>query len=86
MAWSTLYLEALRRACPCASCAGEMDIMGNLAKGPDAKLTDASFQIKHSTLLADMPCKSIGRMGTEPACTPTNPAVHWREKRLMQNR
>ena len=41
-----ISLEALRRACPCASCAGEMDIMGNLAKGPDAKLTDASFQIK----------------------------------------
>lgn len=42
-----IALETLRRACPCASCAGEMDIMGNVAKGPDTKLTGTSFQIKH---------------------------------------
>ncbi len=41
-----ITLENLRRACPCASCAGEMDIMGNMAKGPDTKLTETSFQIK----------------------------------------
>ena len=41
-----ISLEAVRRACPCASCAGEMDIMGNLAKGPESKLTEASFQVK----------------------------------------
>ena len=41
-----IALKTLRRACPCASCAGEMDIMGNVAKGPDMKLTETSFQIK----------------------------------------
>ena len=38
-------LELLRRACPCASCAGERDIMGNLYKGPDKPLRAESFQL-----------------------------------------
>jgi len=36
-------LEKLRRACPCAVCKGEVDIMGNLYKNPDAPLTAGSF-------------------------------------------
>ncbi|MDQ2978792.1 MAG: DUF971 domain-containing protein [Acidobacteriota bacterium] len=36
-------LETLRRACPCALCRGERDIMGNLYKGPDRPYTPASF-------------------------------------------
>lgn len=39
-------LKSLRQACPCASCAGEVDVMGNLHKGPDRALGPASFQIK----------------------------------------
>ena len=39
-------LKALRLACPCASCAGETDVMGNVAKGPETKLTEVSFQVK----------------------------------------
>lgn len=35
--------EKLRRACPCAVCKGEVDIMGNLYKNPDLPLTDKSF-------------------------------------------
>ena len=38
-------LETLRRACPCALCKGERDIMGNLYKGPDRPYTPASFQL-----------------------------------------
>ena len=41
-----IQLEALRRACPCAPCAGEVDVMGNLHKGPDQALNAASFQIQ----------------------------------------
>ena len=37
-------LEALRRACPCAMCKGEKDILGNLHKGPERPLTPRSFQ------------------------------------------
>jgi len=36
-------LEKLRRACPCAVCKGEVDIMGNLYKNPDVPLTAKSF-------------------------------------------
>lgn len=38
-------LEKLRRACPCAGCKGEVDIMGNLHKNPDLPLTEKSFQM-----------------------------------------
>ena len=41
-----IQLETLRRACPCAPCAGEVDVMGNLHKGPDQALNAASFQIQ----------------------------------------
>lgn len=47
---SFVSLEKLRRACPCAGCKGEMDIMGNLYKNPDKPLTAASIelvQLKH---------------------------------------
>ena len=40
---SFIRLETLRRACPCAGCKGEMDVMGNLHKGPEIKLTPRSF-------------------------------------------
>jgi len=38
-------LEKLRRACPCAGCKGEMDVMGNLYRGPEQPLTPRSFQL-----------------------------------------
>jgi len=40
-----IKLEALRRHCPCAGCKGEMDIMGNLYKGPEQPLTRDSFEL-----------------------------------------
>ena len=42
---SFIKLEKLRRYCPCAGCKGERDIMGNLYKGPEAKLSPQSFQL-----------------------------------------
>ena len=42
---SFVKLQKLRRACPCAGCKGERDIMGNLYKGPDAPLTSESCQL-----------------------------------------
>lgn len=38
-------LEKLRRHCPCAGCKGEVDIMGNLYKGPDRPLSPQAFQL-----------------------------------------
>jgi DUF971 family protein len=42
---SFIALENLRRACPCAGCMGERDIMGQLHKGPEAALAARSFQL-----------------------------------------
>jgi DUF971 family protein len=42
---SFIGLEALRRACPCAGCMGERDVMGQLHKGPDIQLSPRSFQL-----------------------------------------
>ena len=39
-----ISLEILRRACPCAMCKGERDIMGKLYKGPERPYTSLSFQ------------------------------------------
>ena len=43
---SFIPLQTLRRACPCAGCKGEADIMGNLYKAPSQPLNPASFQLK----------------------------------------
>ncbi len=42
---SFVPLEKLRRYCPCAACQGEVDVMGNLYKGPDQKLTPRALQL-----------------------------------------
>ena len=43
---SFIALEKLRRECPCAGCKGEMDVMGNLYKGPEIKLRPESFALR----------------------------------------
>ena len=40
-----IALDALRRACPCASCCGEPDALGNIER-PDVHLTPASFELR----------------------------------------
>ncbi len=40
---SFLKLENLRRACPCAACGGEPDVMGNVSR-PQISYTERSFQ------------------------------------------
>lgn len=42
---SFVSLETLRRHCPCAGCKGEVDIMGNVYRGPELPLSAASFQL-----------------------------------------
>jgi DUF971 family protein len=46
---SYIGLEKLRRACPCAGCKGEGDILGNLYKGPEQILTANAFQLRGLT-------------------------------------
>jgi len=42
---SFIPLERLRRACPCAGCKGEMDVMGNVYKNPDKPLSPQAFKL-----------------------------------------
>jgi DUF971 family protein len=41
---SYFALEFLRRACPCAACGGEPDVLGNVSR-PRVTYTDKSFQL-----------------------------------------
>ena len=43
---SFIKLEQLRRACPCAGCSGEPDILGNIHRAPPAPLSPQSFRIR----------------------------------------
>ena len=40
-----ISLENLRRACPCAGCKGEVDIMGNVYKNLEKVLTPKAFEL-----------------------------------------
>jgi DUF971 family protein len=40
-----ISLESMRRHCPCASCHGETDILGNVYKGPDRELGPNAFKL-----------------------------------------
>ena len=42
---SFIQLETLRRHCPCASCHGETDIMGNISKGPNKPYAATAFTL-----------------------------------------
>jgi len=55
---SFIPLETLRRACPCAGCQGERDVMGNLYKGPPIELTAASFDLRQLV--------PVGAYGVQP--------------------
>jgi DUF971 family protein len=46
---SYLRLEVLRRACPCAGCQGERDVLGHLHKGPTRPLDSRSFRLRQVT-------------------------------------
>ena len=41
---SFLNIEMLRRACPCAACGGEPDVLGNILR-PHVTYSDKSFQL-----------------------------------------
>jgi len=53
-----ISLERLRRACPCAGCKGEVDVMGQLHKGPEIALAPASFRLQKIT--------SVGGYAVQP--------------------
>lgn len=55
---SYVALEKLRRACPCAGCKGETDIMGQLHRAPETPLSPRSFELCE--------IKRVGGYGIQP--------------------
>jgi DUF971 family protein len=47
---SFIALESLRRACPCAACGGEPDVMGNVAR-PHVSYGPHSFELRGLRLI-----------------------------------
>jgi DUF971 family protein len=47
---SYFNLEVLRRACPCAACGGEPDVLGNVLR-PEVNYTEESFQLRSFDLV-----------------------------------
>ena len=43
---NALPLKSLRDNCPCANCAGETDVFGNIYKGPPQIMNEKSYRIK----------------------------------------
>ena len=43
---SFIPLKKLRQCCPCASCKGETDILGNVYKSPHKPLPAGAFELK----------------------------------------
>ena len=58
---SFFKLEMLRRACPCAGCGGEPDVLGNVLR-PQVSHTEKSFQLVGFDL--------VGGYGLRPRRTP----------------
>jgi len=55
---SYIPLLELRRHCPCAGCAGERDIFGNLYKGPDRPLGPRAAELSR--------LESVGSYAVQP--------------------
>jgi DUF971 family protein len=55
---SYIPLEKLRRACPCAGCKGETDIMGQRHRGPKVPLPANAFELRGM--------KQVGGYGVQP--------------------
>lgn len=60
---SFVVLEKLRRACPCASCHGEVDILGNLYKSPDKPLPATAFELLRFTPVGGYAIQPMWRDG-----------------------
>ena len=64
---SFLSLAKLRKACPCAGCKGEMDVMGNTYKGPERHTNSPPLEFDLLSTLGDMLFNLSGKMITAPA-------------------
>ena len=69
---SFIALEKLRGACPCAGCKGETDIMGNVYKNPEQKLTAAAFELVRFESVGGYAIQPVWRDGHATGIFPFN--------------
>ena len=60
---SFVVLEKLRRACPCAGCQGEVDVLGQLHKGPERPLPPTAFELKEVVMVGGYAIQPTWRDG-----------------------
>tara|TARA_B100001079_G_scaffold133282_1_gene114139 strand:+ start:542 stop:853 length:312 start_codon:yes stop_codon:yes gene_type:complete len=60
---SFVRLAKLRKACPCAGCKGETDVMGNLHKGPERPYSLSSFRIRSLEFVGGYAVKPVWKDG-----------------------
>ena len=60
---SFVRLAKLRKACPCASCKGETDVMGSLHKGPKRPYKISSFHIRSLEFVGGYAIKPVWEDG-----------------------
>jgi hypothetical protein len=75
---SYLPLEMLRRACPCASCGGEPDVLGNILR-PHVSYTAQSFELHGWEIVAVMRFNRGGATVTAPGFILSNICAAWPE-------
>ena len=60
---SFLLLANLRKACPCAGCKGETDVMGNVYKAPERPYSPSSFQVRSLEFVGGYAVKPVWEDG-----------------------
>ncbi|HJN89540.1 MAG TPA: DUF971 domain-containing protein [Verrucomicrobiota bacterium] len=60
---SFVRLAKLRKACPCAGCQGEVDVMGQLHKGPEQPYKLSSFQLRSLEFVGGYAVKPVWEDG-----------------------
>ena len=60
---SFVRLAKLRKACPCASCKGEVDVMGNLHIGAKQSYKLSSFQVRSLEFVGGYAIKPVWEDG-----------------------
>lgn len=59
---SYLDLQFLRRACPCAACGGEPDVLGNIIR-PDVSYSEESFELAGFQIVGGYALQPVWRDG-----------------------
>ena len=60
---SFVRLAKLRKACPCAGCKGETDVMGNVYRGPERPYSLSSFQVQSLEFVGGYAVKPVWEDG-----------------------